>query len=55
MNEIMGHPELQGQRRWMLATRDAHGYMQKYGFTSLDKPELIMGFKPFEEYPKTNS
>lgn len=54
MEEIMKHPGLQGLRRWMLATRDAHGLYAKFGFLSLDKPERIMGFKPFEEYPKTN-
>ena len=28
----LGHPELQGLRRWVLATRDAHGLYRKYGF-----------------------
>ena len=55
MEEIMKHKDLQGLRRWMLATRDAHGLYAKFGFLPLDKPERIMGFKPFEEYPKTNS
>ena len=55
MKEIMDHPELQGLRRWLLATKDAHGLYAQYGFLPLDKPERIMGFKPFEEYPKTNS
>ncbi|MCB9299354.1 MAG: GNAT family N-acetyltransferase [Lewinellaceae bacterium] len=39
---ILGHPELQGFRRWMLATRDAHGLYQQFGFTPLKKPETIM-------------
>jgi len=55
MEEIIKHPDFQGLRRWMLATRDAHGLYAKFGFTALDKPERIMGFRPFEEYPKTNS
>jgi len=55
MKEIMEHPELQGLRRWMLATKDAHGLYRKFRFEALDKPERIMGFKPFEEYPKSNS
>jgi len=55
METIMAHPELQGLRRWMLATRDAHGLYARSGFLPLDKPELIMGFKPFEQYPKSNS
>jgi GNAT superfamily N-acetyltransferase len=55
MKEIMGHPSLQGLRRWMLATRDAHGLYTQFGFSPLDKPERIMGMKPFEEYPPLNS
>ena len=55
MEVIMSHPDLQGMRRWLLATKDAHGLYAKYGFLPLDKPERIMGFKPFEEYPKSNS
>lgn len=55
VEEIMKHPDLQGLRRWMLATKDAHGLYTKFGFLPLDKPERVMGFKPFEEYPKTNS
>lgn len=55
MKEIMEHPGLQGLRRWMLATKDAHGLYTKFGFAALDKPERVMGFKPFDEYPKSNS
>lgn len=32
MEVVFSHPELQGLRRWMLATRDAHGLYRKYGF-----------------------
>ena len=39
---ITGHPELQGLRRFMLATRDAHPLYAKYGFTPAAKPELLM-------------
>lgn len=55
MSVIMNHPDLQGLRRWLLATRDAHRLYAQFGFVQLDKPERIMGFKPFEEYPETNS
>ena len=55
METIMTNPELQGLRRWLLATRDAHGLYARFGFTALDKPERIMGMKPFEEYPPLNS
>ena len=42
METIIAHPELQGLRRWMLATRDAHGLYEKFGFNSLSKPERMM-------------
>lgn len=35
---IMAHPDLQGLRRWTLATRDAHGLYKQYGFNSLADP-----------------
>ena len=34
---IQSHPELQGLRRWMLATRDAHGLYEQFGWTTLDE------------------
>jgi GNAT superfamily N-acetyltransferase len=42
MECVVGHPELQGLRRWMLGTRDAHGLYAKFGFTPLKKPETFM-------------
>ena len=39
---VLPHPELQGLRRWMLATRDAHELYRKYAFTGLGNPEIFM-------------
>ena len=39
---LVGHPELQGMRRWLLATRDAHGVYARVGFTSLATPQSMM-------------
>lgn len=39
---ITSHPDLQKLRRWMLATADAHGLYQQFGFTELSKPERWM-------------
>jgi GNAT superfamily N-acetyltransferase len=39
---IISYPELQGLRRWMLATKDAHGLYAQYGFNPLSKPERFM-------------
>lgn len=42
MECITTHPELQGLRRWMLATADAHGLYAKFGFTPLKAPARWM-------------
>ncbi|MGZ3777409.1 MAG: GNAT family N-acetyltransferase [Mucilaginibacter sp.] len=42
MQTIMQHPELQGLRRWSLATADAHGLYEQVGFVPLSKPENWM-------------
>lgn len=39
---IMGDPRLQGLRRFMLATRDAHGLYAKFGFTPLTNADRWM-------------
>jgi GNAT superfamily N-acetyltransferase len=39
---IMSHPDLQGLRRMMLATRDAHGLYEKFGFTPLNNVDCWM-------------
>ncbi len=42
MRAIVEHPELQGLRRWLLATRDAHGLYEQFGFSSLRFPDRWM-------------
>ena len=42
METVHQHPDLQGLRRWLLATRDAHGLYEQYGWTLLDHPERWM-------------
>jgi GNAT superfamily N-acetyltransferase len=42
MECMTGHPELQGLRRWILATRDAHGLYRQFGFTEIAHPERWM-------------
>ena len=42
MEVIIDHPELQGLRRWILATKDAHGLYEKFEFTALKFPERWM-------------
>jgi len=52
MEVIMRHPRLQNLRRWMLATRDAHGLYEKFGWRSLENPERIMEIVDPEIYLK---
>ena len=42
MECMVSHPDLQGLRRWVLATRDAHGLYERFGFTPLKRPEVFM-------------
>ena len=42
METIVSHPDLQGLRRWVLATRDAHGLYSQYDFAPLKFPERWM-------------
>lgn len=51
MQNIMEHPDLQGLRRWSLATRDAHGLYAQFGFTPLPKPEIWMQIFDAEANP----
>ncbi|MEK7725186.1 MAG: GNAT family N-acetyltransferase [Acidobacteriota bacterium] len=42
MEVMINHPRLQGLRRWVLATKDAHGLYSKFGFHGLKFPERWM-------------
>jgi GNAT superfamily N-acetyltransferase len=42
INYIKSYPELQGLRRWVLATADAQGLYKKFGFSALSHPERFM-------------
>jgi len=42
MTAILAHQGLQGLRRWLLATRDAHELYAKFGFVPLAAPDRFM-------------
>lgn len=42
METVMSHPQLQGLRRWILLTGDAHGLYRKFGWTDIADPSLWM-------------
>lgn len=39
---ILAHPELQGLRRFLLGTKDAHGLYAQFGFRPLAAPDRLM-------------
>jgi GNAT superfamily N-acetyltransferase len=47
---VVGHPRLQGLRRIMLGTRDAHKLYEPYGFAPLEFPERFMEIRPANRY-----
>ena len=52
MQCIRQHPQLQGLRRWTLATRDAHGLYTQFGFRPLIRPERFMEIHDPDVYRK---
>ena len=42
MQAITTHPDLQGLRRFMLATSDAHGLYSKFGFEEIKNSQSLM-------------
>ena len=52
---VMAHPDLQGLRRWMLATNDAHGLYRQFGWEELRNPENWMQIlRPFPGEPQNS-
>jgi GNAT superfamily N-acetyltransferase len=47
---ILAYPELQGLRRFMLATRDAHGLYAQFGFRPVAKPQSLMEIRDPSPY-----
>lgn len=42
MQAVIEHPSVASVRRFTLATSNAHGLYEKFGFTELHKPETLM-------------
>ena len=47
---ILDYPSLQGLRRIMLVTRDAHGLYERFGFQPIENPENTLSIKSFTSY-----
>jgi len=52
---VMSHPDLQGLRRWTLATRDAHSLYSQFGWQPLNNPDGWMEIlRPFAGEPSNS-
>ena len=45
---ILAHPDMQGLRKWMLNTKDAHGLYEPFGFRLHEEEETIMIYRPLQ-------
>ena len=52
MSIMLFHEELQGLRRYMLSTKDAHGLYSPFGFAPLENPESMMAIVVKNPYGK---
>ena len=52
IDAVLGHPEVQHLRRWMLGTRDAHDLYRQFGFIPLEEPRRWMELADPEAYTK---
>jgi len=52
MEVVLAHPSVQGLRRFLLATRDAHTLYEKFGFTPIAKPQNFMNIHRPDIYGK---
>jgi len=52
---ILAHPQLQGLRRFLLATRDAHGLYKKFSITPINNSETCMQSHQPNVYKKEHS
>jgi N-acetylglutamate synthase-like GNAT family acetyltransferase len=55
VQKLQAHPELQGLRRWLLGTKDAHGIYEPLGFTSIDEPNRFMHIRNSSAYGTSTS
>ena len=55
MECVLSHPDLQHLRRFMLATKDAHGLYARFGFKSTAAPERLMEIVNREVYKTPES
>jgi GNAT superfamily N-acetyltransferase len=52
---ILAHADLQGLRRWLLATRDAHALYRQFGFKELANAGSVMEIRDPDVYQRRKS
>ncbi|MGL5007626.1 MAG: GNAT family N-acetyltransferase [Plesiomonas sp.] len=52
LETVMAHPDLQGLRRFVLTTAEAHALYNKYGFEPLPRPQVYMEINDPNIYKK---
>ena len=52
---LQAHPELQGLRRWLLGTKDAHGVYEPLGFTAIEEAHRLMHIRNPRPYGTATS
>lgn len=52
IENIMKHPNLQGLRRWILLTADAHELYRKFGWTDIEDPTKWMNVHDKDVYKR---
>ncbi|HKJ82009.1 MAG TPA: GNAT family N-acetyltransferase [Ignavibacteriaceae bacterium] len=46
IKEILNYPDLKEVKKWMLATKDAHVFYEKFGFVQLKNHKKYMEYSP---------
>ncbi len=52
---LQEHPDLQGLRRWLLATKDAHAVYAPLGFVPIEEPHRLMHIRNAAPYGSPTS
>ena len=55
MERVLQHPGLQGLRRFLLATLDAHSLYAQFGFVEIDEPQRLMQLWDPDVYSKSRA
>jgi GNAT superfamily N-acetyltransferase len=55
MECVMSHPDVQGVRKFSLATRDAHGLYAPFGFAPISRPDWAMEIRRADPYGSAES